>query len=86
MAKWVKLNVRMQNLEELQRAEELNMPEDTITTTFNPVMVDVSEAVAYCISYNKEGEETGNSEIAFKGGQTMVVEMPFEELDKIIRG
>ena len=85
MANWARLSVRMRNMEELERAKELGMPPSTVTETFNPIMIDLSEICAYCISYDKNSEETEYSEIALKNGDIMVIGITFDELDKLIR-
>lgn len=85
MARWIKVNARMRSMQDIERAEKMELPDSTIAESYNPVTIDATRIMAYCISYDKDGEPTDGSEITFENGAELVTDMPFELLDKLIR-
>lgn len=85
MAKWAKLLARMQDPNEVQKAQDMAMSVDSVPINFNPIMVDLLEVCAYCIYYVGDNEESNLTEIVFKNGGVMTVDMPFEKFNNLIQ-
>lgn len=85
MAKWLKLNVEMESRADLRRNSEMGIDAE-VEKTYNMVMVDAEKISTYSPLYNDDNEASATkSELTLDEGGYMIVDLPFEELDKLIR-
>lgn len=85
MANWIRLEVRMESREGQELREKLGI-EGEGETMFNMVVVDGDKIVSYSPFYRSDGERDDTmSEVVLDYGGWMVANLPFDQLDSLIR-
>lgn len=98
MANWLKLNVHMESRKDVEalnqrriQNERLGIEDDEeedieVQAFYKPVMLDADKISSYAPFYHDDGQEDAEtSEVVFDSGDYVRVQMPFAELDLLIR-
>lgn len=85
MANWIKIDVMMENRADQELRDRIGADIE-VDTKFNMVMIDGEKVASYSPFYQNDGEKNPNmSELVLDYGGWVVVNMPFEQLDALIR-
>lgn len=85
MANWIKVPAKMIRESDLIRNAELNVDIE-LDVIFGPLLVNTEKITSYSALCTEDGELSPHqSEIMVDSGYVMLINLPFDKLDNLIR-